>query len=235
MPSSAYAIESPKPRAVVSRPDSAPGLDYFAVCGHLLPICYPRGTQLCMEGYAADGVFALCDGRAKECVTSDRGKTAILRIAVPGDLIGLEAVIGNTTYTTTVETIDSARAYFINRRDLLGAIRCDENFRATVAAQLSDRCRRAYSDIRRFAFADSVPARVAYFLLNWRHDDSNAKPGPGLCINLTHEEIGQAIGSTRETVSRIVSSFRRKGWIRITGVHWKIEDRDSLAALAARG
>ncbi|MGE5321585.1 MAG: Crp/Fnr family transcriptional regulator [Actinomycetota bacterium] len=235
MPSSAYAVESAKPRLVVSRPESAPGLDYFAICGRLLPICYPRGTQLCMEGHQADGVFALCDGRAKESVTSDRGKTAILRIAFPGDLIGLEAVIGNTTYTTTVETIDAARAYFINRRDLLGAIRCDESFRSAVAAQLSERCRRAYNDIRSFAFAQSVPARVAHFLLNWRQDGSNAKPGPSLCMNLTHEEIGQAIGSTRETVSRIVSSFRRKGWIRITGIHWKIEDRDSLVALVARG
>lgn len=192
---------------------------------------YPRGAQLCFQGCAAEGVFRIVDGSAKECFTSESGRMAILRIAGPGDLIGLEAVLCSGQYANTVQALEPTKACFLTKRDLLGALRCDEKFRMQVVHQLGDRCKTAYTDIRRFALTTSVAGRFAHFLLGWKRTRPGRESCPEIQINLTHEEIGQLLCTSRETISRLVSDFRQKGWITITGVRWRIQDRRALAAL----
>ncbi len=216
---------------VVGEAERGVPISYRDLHQHLTPGSYPRAAQLCLEDYPAEGVFAISAGKVKEYVTSKQGKMIIVRIAKPGDIIGLEAILGGTAYGTSAETIEPVKAYFITRRDLLGALRCDEEFRLIVARQLSDGCRCAYKGIRRIALVPSVAARVAHFLIDWAQDSFALDGRPCLRINLTHEEIGQVIGASRETVSRIVSSFRRKGWIRVKGIQWTIENPESLTAL----
>jgi CRP/FNR family transcriptional regulator, cyclic AMP receptor protein len=213
--------------------DSIP-LPFRDLRERVTPGSYPRLAQLCMEGYPAEGVFAISSGKVKEYVTSKQGKMVIVRIARAGDIIGLDAVIGDAVYGTSAETIEPVNASFISRRELLNSLRSDEHFRLMVAKQLSDGCRCAYKGIRRIALATSVTARVAHFLLDWAQDSFALDGRPCLRINLTHEEIGQVIGTSRETVSRIVSSFRRKGWIRVKGIQWTIENPASLAALISQ-
>ncbi len=220
--------------SVAQTTDSSIPLSYRDLHERLTPGSYPRAAQLCLEGYPAEGVFAITSGKVKEYVTSKQGKMIIVRIAKPGDIIGMESVIGDTAYGTSAEAIEPVKACFISRRDLLGALRCDEHFRLMVAKQLSDGCRCAYKGIRRIALVPSVTARVAHFLLDWAQDSFALDGHPCLRINLTHEEIGQVIGASRETVSRIVSSFRRKGWVRIKGIQWTIENPASLAALTSQ-
>lgn len=191
----------------------------------LAPADYDCGNQLCCEGQPATGIFCICTGQAKEYFTSTLGKAAIIRILNPGDVIGLEAIIGDSTYATTVETILPATAYFIPRREMLDLMRSNESFRLALVKQLSERCRCAYRDIRQFGSA--VPARVARFLL-----DRQQTSGSNMRIYLTREEIAQSVGSTRETISRIVTFLRRRKWISIKGTEWKIRNRPRLAALA---
>ena len=219
------SIVTVKPAAgphLVSSPSSSP----------CMALEYPRGVQLCTEGCSAEGIFRILEGRAKECFSSESGRVAILRIAGPGDLIGVEAVLGSGTYQTTVQTLEWTKAQFITRRDLLGALRCDENFRAQVVSQLGNRCKAAYADIRRCALTPSVAARLAQFLLAWNEGRSGPELSSLIRMSLTHEEIGQLLCISRETTSRIISRFRRKGWIRTNGVQWRIQDRQALAALA---
>src|SRR5258708_17342890 len=79
---------------------------------------YPKGTLLCLEGQSPRGVFILCSGRAKLSTTSAEGKTVILRIAEPGEVVGLTAMMANTPYAATVETLESPPAHFISHSDV---------------------------------------------------------------------------------------------------------------------
>ena len=196
------------------------------------PVRYSRGEHLCLEGHQASGIFCICTGRAKEYFISPHGKTAILRISMPGDLIGLEPMLSGSTYATTVEAMEPTTAYFITRRDFLGLMRQDDTFRTKVAQQLSRRCKSAYSGIRQVGFAASISARLAHLLLRWFRERNAASNQTNIQMGLTHEEISQIIGSTRETVSRILTRFRRRGWIRINGTRLQIVKRDVLSALA---
>src|SRR5215472_19118560 len=74
---------------------------------------YPKGALLCLEGQPARGIFLLCTGRAKVSVSSGEGKTAILRIAEPGEALGVTAVLGGKNYEATIETLEPTQANFI--------------------------------------------------------------------------------------------------------------------------
>lgn len=215
--------------AALNRSFSLPGTHALGVPS--APVNYSRGTTLCLEGHPAAGVFCICTGRAKEYFISQHGKTAILKISMPGDLVGLEPMLAGTAYATTVEAMEPTTVYFITRRDFQGLMRQNETFRIKVTEQLSKRCKSAYGRVRQVGFAASIAARLAHFLLGWSHD-TGAADQTNIQMGLTHEEISQLIGSTRETVSRILTRFHRPGWIRTKGTQLQIVNRDSLSALA---
>src|SRR5947209_6965653 len=80
---------------------------------------YPKGALLCLEGQAPRGIFVLCTGRAKLVTTSAEGKSIILRIAEPGEVLGLTAVVSNSPYEATVETLEPSQANFISQGDFV--------------------------------------------------------------------------------------------------------------------
>ena len=80
---------------------------------------YPKGALLCLEGQPPRGIFVLCTGRAKLSTTSSEGKSMILRIAEPGEVLGLTAVVSGTPYEATVETLEPSQANFISQAEFL--------------------------------------------------------------------------------------------------------------------
>ena len=193
---------------------------------------YPKGAVLCLEGQPARGVFILCTGRAKISTTSGEGKTVILRIAEPGEVLGLTSVIGNLPYEATIETLEAGQASFISRSDLLRFLKEHANVGVKVARQLSYNCKCAYDEIRSLGLSHSVPEKIARLLLKWaEHPVEVTKTRPPeilLHVGLTQEEIAQFAGSSRETVSRVLNSFKRKRWLRVKGETWAILNKPAL-------
>ncbi len=194
---------------------------------------YPKGAMLCLEGQAARGVFVLCTGRAKLSTTSAEGKSIILRIAEPGEVLGLTAAVSNTPYEATVETLEQTQANFISQPDFSRFLQEYPDVAMKVAQQLTHNCKCAYDEIRAIGLSNSVPERIAKLLLNWaKHplDLPNRKKPHEIPIRvtLTQEEIAQFAGTSRETVSRILGDFKKKGWLRVKGTTWTILDKPAL-------
>lgn len=223
----------PLPRPNHHRPAETGSLgEWLDATAHFSSRRYSRGESLCLEGHPATGIFVLLSGRAKEYLTSPRGKTAIVRIARPGDLVAVEPMVSGVDYLTTVDAIEDTVARFIPKRDFMGLMLQDEGFRLKVTQQLGERCRCAYSSVRRMGFAASMPARIAHFLLQWPENGPAPKTIRGGEGGITQEEISSIVGATRETVSRVIASFRRQGWIRREGASWQIIKKDLLSDLA---
>src|SRR6516164_3450597 len=138
---------------------------------------YPKGTMLCLEGQSPRGVYVLCTGRAKLSTTSSDGKTIILRIAEPGEVLGLTAAVANTPYEATVETLEQTQANFISLSDFTGFLQEYPEVGMKVAHQLTHNCRCAYSEIRSLGLSNSVPEKIAKLLLAWA--EHPLKPAPG--------------------------------------------------------
>ena len=196
------------------------------------PASYPKDATLFVQGQAPRGVYVLCSGRIKLSMGSSDGKVLILRVAEPGDLLGLSAAISGTPYDLTAETMEPTQVSFIKRDDFLRFLRenTDACFRA--AQDLSDRYDVACREIRSLGLSHSAAEKLARLLLEWGARAVTDGKGKGrIKIAVTHEEIAQMIGTTRETVTRILSEFRKKQIIHLKGSTLEIRNPAALEAL----
>lgn len=189
---------------------------------------YPKGTMLFIEGQQPRGVFVLCVGKAKLSTSSREGKTIITKISDGGDILGLNAVMSNRPYEVTAEMMEPGQANFIPRDSFLQLMKDFPEVAVRVAQQLSRNYFVAYEEIRTLGLAASPTEKLAKLLLSWStktiQDDGSAQ----VKLTLTHEEVAEIIGTTRETVSRLFSEFKRKQLLTFKGATLVIRSRIAL-------
>ena len=193
---------------------------------------FPKGAVLFLEGQDSCGVYILCQGSVKLMVAGRDGKTLILRIAQPGEILGLQSMAYGNPYELTVETIQPSQLAFINRAEFLRFLRGHPDASLYMAHQLSNECQAAYEMLRSIALSQSASEKVARLLLQWAGHGSVRDGCTHLKVTLTHEEIAQLIGSTRETVTRTLSEMRKRRVLDRTGATLLIRDRAALERLA---
>jgi CRP/FNR family cyclic AMP-dependent transcriptional regulator len=189
---------------------------------------YPKSTMLFIEGQKPRGVFVLCAGKAKLFTSSSEGKTIITKISEAGDILGLNATISNRPYEVTAEMVEAGQANFIPRDSFLQFLREHGEVAVRVAEQLSRNYYTAYEEIRTLGLTDSPAEKFAKFLLSWSSDSQGVHNGSQVRLTLTHEEIAEMIGTTRETVSRLFSEFKKKQLLQSKGSTLIIRDKSAL-------
>jgi CRP/FNR family transcriptional regulator, cyclic AMP receptor protein len=192
---------------------------------------YPEGAVVLMEGQAARGVYIVCQGRVKLMTTNADGKTLIVKIAQPGEVLGLQSVVTGDPYELTVETLQPSQLAFIARDQFLKFLRkhADACLRATQ--HLSSDCHSAYEVIRSIGLCHSVAGKLARLLKQWSSETRTSNGVVRMKMALTHEELAQLIGSSRETVTRILGDFRRRGVVELNGATLTIKNHAALEAL----
>src|ERR1700740_528306 len=192
---------------------------------------YPQGAVLFVEGQSARGIYIICSGRVKLSTTSRDGKTLILRIAQPGEVLGLHATVSGRPYEFTGETLQSCQLDFVRREDFLRFLQNHGEACLNAAQHLSQNCQSAYEMIRSLGLSHSVSEKLARLVLEWASDGETTKDGIRIKISLTHEEIAQLIGTSRETVTRVLSEFREKKLAQLRGSTLMVLDRQGLERL----
>ena len=193
---------------------------------------YPAGALLFVEGEPCRGIFVLCTGRAKLTASSPLGRSVIMRIAVTGEVLGLSDTLCGTHYIATAETLEPSQLNFLPQTEFLSFLESHGEVAVRVARHLSTELRLAYHQLARVVLAPTARAKLAGLLLDDMNRGGQATSQGTRCqLRLTHEEIGELIGTTRETVSRILGEFRRRGLIQIRGTTITVLSPDSLQAL----
>jgi len=194
---------------------------------------YPVGAVLFVEGQMPRGAFMLCSGRVKLSTTSREGKVLILKIAEPGDMLGLSAVISGTVYEMTAESSTPCQINFVDREALIEFIGKNGEAGLRAAEALSREFQSAYRDIHDLVLARSSAGKLARLLLSWTDGRDQAEREIRVHSSLTHEEMAQMIGASRETVTRLISDLKKKDLIRLDGSTLVIRNKMALQALAA--
>jgi CRP/FNR family transcriptional regulator len=192
---------------------------------------YPQGAVLFVEGQPPRGVYIVCSGRVKLSTTSRDGKTLILRIAQPGEILGLHATVAGKAYELTAETLQSSQLDFIRRDDFLKFLQNHADACLHAAQHLSQNCQSAYEMIRSLGLSHSVSEKLARLLLEWAGDGEATEDGVRIKVSLTHEEIAQLIGTSRETVTRVLGEFRDKQLAQLRGSTLWIQNKAGLERL----
>lgn len=200
-------------------------------------LLYPRGSWLFAQGSVANGVFVLHSGYVKETISSADGRRLIVRVAGPGEFVGLTAVLTGRNYDSTAEVLETTQAQFMPSEDFLRSMEDSGRFCIGVVTQLGRNCMDVYRHLRRITFPTNVTQRVAFLVQEWCAGLDAPPAGAPLRLKvvLTQEEIAQMVDSTRETVSRVLMDLRRRGWLRIKGVSWTITNPAAMKELAEWG
>jgi CRP/FNR family cyclic AMP-dependent transcriptional regulator len=191
----------------------------------------PEEAVLFIEGQTPRGVFVLCSGVVTLSTTSKEGKVLILKQAEAGEVLGLSAAISGTNYEMTAETASACQLNFISRQDLMTLLQ-DESEAGVHAAQwLSREFQGAYRDIHDLVLARSSSGKLARLLLSCAPAGVQKSEEFHLRSVMTHEEMAQRIGSSRETVTRLLTDLKKKRLIRLDGATLVIRNRTGLQAL----
>ncbi len=197
------------------------------------PNTYPGSAVLFVEGQIPRGAYVICSGRVKISTTSRDGKILILKVAEAGEVLGLSAVLTGTCFEISAETIGPCQVNFVDRNTLLRLIEKYGEIGLHAAQALSTEFQSVYRNIHELVLSRSSAGKLARLLLSWSTQPARTGNEVRVRAGLTHEEMAQRIGASRETVTRLLSELRKKELIRLEGSTLVIRNRPALEALAA--
>jgi CRP/FNR family transcriptional regulator, cyclic AMP receptor protein len=193
---------------------------------------YPPGAFLFFEDEANRGIFILCSGQVKLSISSTAGRTLILKISNPGDVIGLASTLDGSPYELTAEVLQSASISFLRKDDFQRLCATRADFNQAVIRQMNRQYSAACEQLRTIGLCSSAPQKMARLLLNWSANGRTTEEGIKINVPLTHEQMAECVGSTRETVTRTLSEFKHKGLIFLIGATVLIPNRAALEAVS---
>ncbi len=194
---------------------------------------YPAGAMLFVEGQQAHGIYILRRGRIKLSMCARDGKTLILRLVEPGEVLGLSAAVSGRVFEGTAETQEVCDISFIRMTDFHRLMRAETELVLRIAEHLSEEYNSTCQEIRSLMLSESAGEKLARLLLGWLDKNGEASRPGYMKLGLTHEEIAQMIGTSRETVTRLLSEFKKKQLIQQKGSTVLIRNRVGLEALFA--
>ena len=192
---------------------------------------FPKEAILFVEAQEARGVFVLCKGRVKLSTNSADGKGIIVRVAEPGEIVGLPGAISGKAYEVTAEALDPVQANFIPRDAFLPFLREYGEAALRVAEILSAIYHSTLLEVRYLGFSGSTAEKLARFLLDLPATLAQNNGHVRATLTLTHKEIGEMIGASRETVTRLFAHFKRERMVEVHGSTLLITNRSNLQKL----
>ena len=203
--------------------------DLNAMSTHTL---LPMGNILFAEGQVSRSVFVVCAGEVKLSRSSKDGRTLLLKIARAGDLLGLSAALSKAPYEVTAQAIEHTQLATFEQHDFLNFIQRYAEGSLHAAESLSAEYRSALSDASRMALSTSIAGRVAHLLLELVVENETAQDAqPKIHMSLRHEDLASMLGSSRESITRVLGRFRRDGVISIEGTDMTILAKEALEIL----
>lgn len=194
---------------------------------------YPKGATLFVEGEMPRGVFILCTGRAKLTTSSSEGKTLIMKITEPGEILGASAAILGKPYEVSAEMMEPSQVNFIRLADFLALLEKHPDACLRTAQQLSAKYHDAQREVRSLGLSQTTSEKLARLILGWSVRGEETPKGLRLEVLLTHEEIGQMLGTTRETVTRLLGDLKRKRIIEVNGSNVYVTRPAALEAMVS--
>jgi CRP/FNR family transcriptional regulator len=193
---------------------------------------YPAGARLFLENEPAKGIFLLCSGKVKLSVSSRGGRTLILQLAQPGEILGLSATMSGIPYEVSAETLYPSQVSFIRREDFISFIgRFPEAYQAVIR-QLNFQYANACEQLRTVGLSSNAHEKIARLFLHWSSEEKQTSEPAKIKMPLTHEQIAECVGSTRETVTRTLSEFKSRHLVMLQGTTAMIPDRAALMAIS---
>ncbi len=176
-------------------------------------VTYPGRSIVFEEDEKSHGIFVVCAGYVKLFATSNTGHTMILKIAKPGDVLGLSAILNDLPYEVTAKTLGPGNFQYVARRPFLDFLNTYAEAGVNASRTLAREHREVFLSARRLALSPSASGRLVQILVEFAKLHPGLDSWPSFTMPLTHEELASIAGISRETVTRLLNQFERDGII----------------------
>jgi CRP-like cAMP-binding protein len=195
---------------------------------------FAMGEFICRQGDGARDVYLLKRGSVKTVMSNSAGQEALLRIHLPGSLLGLIALTANNVRDVSLIALEACDVVVIARDAMIDLLRGDGDFALHVIRLVLERTRDFHVRVAELS-NDRVEQRLARALLSLSRPDPEDGSATGHAIALTHEELAQWINSRRQTVTAALSRLALAGIIARSEHRIVIADRARLTQLLSAG
>lgn len=192
---------------------------------------FDDGELIYTEGERATGAYVVLRGKVKLVANSSDGKALILRIARPGEMVSLSAALSERGNDTSAEAVEPTSVMFISTTNLNRIMESTPDMAFHLAQELSIEYSLLCQELSTLGLQRSAMSRLAKLLVGMTE---NAGPKQGVISSscpLTHEEMAQMIGTSRETVTRLLHDLRDDGVATVKNEILTINKMENLRAL----
>ena len=196
--------------------------DLEQIASHLIERRYPRNTTIVEEGHQGDYMYIIREGRVKVTKLSEDGREKILEFLGIGDFVGEMALLERAPRSASVKTLSAITLLALSRNDFIGLIRKSHDLAMAVIQELSRRLRTVNDQASALSF-QRVKDRTKG-LLQRLAKDAGADGARRSTPSLTHQQIADMIGPSRETVTRVVKELKTSGWLEQEGKSYQVPD-----------
>lgn len=189
--------------------------DWDEIAGLLNGVCFARDSYVFFEGDAPEFLYVVWMGRVKLLRHSVDGRDVVLDVMGPGRLLGELAVFEGAPYSQTAQAMEDVALVSITRTDYLDLLQRYPPLALAVINELGRRLRVA-NDLVQSLAVDRVDRRIARALLRLAlYNGLKTDEGLMIQMRLTRQDLADMTGTTVETAIRVMSRFRKQGWITI--------------------
>lgn len=194
----------------------------------MLEKSYSRKSIIFHEGDYGDTLYIIKMGRVKIAKVAIDGREKTLTILQPGDFFGEMAIFDNLPRSATAEAIDQeVRLFGINKKDFERLIHENPSISLRIMKDLTRRIRQINQQVEDLAFKD-VHGRVSSTLFQLLETEEKIRGQDLSHLRMTHQDLANMVGSSRETVTRALNRLQSEGIIAISHQQIEIIDREYL-------
>lgn len=196
-------------------------------------ITLPAQAPLFTQGDDARCLYLICGGYMKLTAGRAQDRQMIVRVAGPGSILGLYAVLSHGVYEVSSESLTAAQLRPVERDRFQSFLHAHKEAQMRAVQCICQEYRFALQDACRIALAETVAGRLGRLLLDLGHQIGEHMPTGEFRfpLLLTHEEMASMTCTTRETVTRTLGQFRKDGWISIEDSLVTIHQPEPLESL----
>lgn len=191
-----------------------------AIADLLIERRVPKNQTIVEEGLSGDYMYVIREGHVKVTKLSGDGREKILELLGPGDFFGEMSLLDDAPRSASVKSLTETHILALSRPDFLKELRRNPDLGMAVIQELTRRVRQMDEQASSLSF-QRVRERTQGLLVRLAKDDVSQN-GRRVTPPLTHQQIADMIGTSRETVTRIVKRLKDQGWLEQEGKHYLV-------------
>jgi len=180
----------------------------------------PKHKTIVEEGAPGDYMYIICEGRVKVTKLSGDGREKILELLESGDFFGEMSLLDDAPRSASVKALSEVRILALSRNDFLSLLKNSSDLALAVVQELTRRLRQIDEQASSLSF-QRVKERTQGLLVRLAKTDSKTA-GRALTQALTHQQIADMIGTSRETVTRAIKGLKDDGWLEQKGKQYSV-------------